>query len=265
MGKKKATVITVGLQKGGVGKTTTTGILAYFLAKDGYKVLAIDMDSQGNLTDLLSQQDDLEFFNERTILEAFEVGSVEDFIYPVNDNLHLLPSNDYLSTLAKLLYTDPEWKNKSNKVIALREILEPVLYDYDFIVIDTPPSLGEPMTNSICASDYVVLLAESSKWAFTAVPRFLETVEYAQKNINPDLQVLGILRTMNDVRRADSKAFVDLIKEYWPDLCFDEVIRRKAATGRISIEGLFDNKELSSALEQYQKFYKELMNRVQNG
>jgi chromosome partitioning protein len=252
-------VITIGLQKGGVGKTTTAGTLCYLLAQDGYKVLAVDMDSQGNLTDLLTQQDDNYFENGNSILEAFENGQADPFIFEVNNNLHVLPSNDYLSTLARFLYK--EWGGQ-NPAMALRELLEPVKDRYDYIIIDTPPSLGEPMVNAICASDYVVVLAESSKWAFNAIPRFLETVEYSQLKLNPELKVAGILRTMNDVRRADSKAFVQVIGEDYPELCFDVVIKRKASTGRISLEGLFDNKELNQALDQYQEFYKELMDRV---
>ncbi|MDM5451049.1 ParA family protein [Peribacillus simplex] len=249
MGEQRAKVITVGLQKGGVGKSTTSGVLAYFLSREKYKVLAVDMDSQGNLTDLLTQQD-IEYFEEKTVLEAFEDGSVEDYIYRVNDYLHVVPSDDYLATLAKRLYTSDEMKYITDKNLGLAGILEPVIHDYDFIVIDTPPSLSEPMVNAICASDYVIILAESSKWAFTAVPRFIETVDMAKERVNPDLEVLGILKTMNDSRRADSKAFSELIKEEWPDLCFDVIIKRKPATGRIPMEGLFDNKELSSALEQ---------------
>lgn len=251
-------IITIGLQKGGVGKTTTAGTLCYLLSNNGYKVLAVDMDSQGNLTDLLTQQED-GYFAEKTILEAFESGQADSFIYEVNDYLHVLPSDDFLATLARFLYRKYKGSNIS---LALRELLDPVKDRYDFIIIDTPPSLSEPMVNAICASDYVVVLAESSKWAFNAIPRFLDTVEYSKTNVNPGLEVLGILRTMNDVRRADSKAFVEVIGEVYEDLCFDVVIRRKASTGRISLEGLFENKELDQALIQYVEFYEELLTRV---
>lgn len=254
-----AKVITIGLQKGGVGKTTTAGTLAYFLSQEGKKVLAVDMDSQGNLSDLLTQTE-VDFFSGRTIIEAFEAGQADPYIYPVNENLHVLPSDDYLATLAGFLYKQYKGKNIS---LALRELLDPIRDRYDYIIIDTPPSLSEPMTNAICCSDYVIVLAESSKWAFSAIPRFLETVRFSKENINPDLQVAGILRTMNDVRRVDSKVFVEVIGEEYPELCFDVVIKRKAATGRISLDGLFDNKELTQAVDQYQEFYKELMLRVE--
>ncbi|WP_353738326.1 ParA family protein [Peribacillus asahii] len=136
-------------------------MLAYFLSQDKNKVLVVDMDSQGNVTDLLTQED-VEYFEEKTVLEAFKDGSVEEYIYQVNDYLHVVPADDYLATLAKLLYTEMNYKNQN---LALKEILEPVIYDYDYIIIDTPPSLSEPMVNAVCASDYVIVLAESSKWA----------------------------------------------------------------------------------------------------
>lgn len=260
----KATVITVSIQKGGNGKTTTSGILAYMLARDGKKVLTIDMDSQGNLTDLLTQKD-IEFFEGQTILEAFETKDVLPYIYSVNDNIDILPADDYLATFPRLLYTGDQWKHLSEKSLALKEILDPILDQYDYVIIDTPPSLGEHMVNSICVSDYVVILAEGSKWAFTAVPRLMETIEFAQSNINESLKIIGILRTMNDSRRADTKAFVELIGERWPDLVFEVIIKRKAATGRLSMEGLYDNKELASAIDQYELFYKELLQRVSKG
>lgn len=255
-----AQVVTIGIQKGGVGKSTTAGLLSYLLSEEGFKVLALDMDSQGNLTDLLTGIEP-EDFEEQTILEAFENGDLEPYIVEVNENLHVVPTDDYLATLAKLLYTSPKYRN-TDKSTALRSLIEPIKDRYDFIIIDTPPSLSEPMTNAICASDHVIVLAESSKWAFTAIPRFLGTVNYAKEHVNPGLNVTGILRTMNDSRRADSKAFVELIGEEYPQLVFDTVIKRKAATGRLSIDGIFDSSEKKQAMEQYLEFYEEFKNRI---
>ncbi|MBT2757946.1 ParA family protein [Mesobacillus foraminis] len=252
-----AKVITFGIQKGGVGKSTTSGIISYLLANDGYKVLTIDMDSQGNVTDLLTNLEPSEFEGE-TILEAFEANDIKPYIHQVTENLHIVPADDYLATLARFLYTN----FRGNISLALNDLIEPVKGEYDFIIIDTPPSLSEPMVNAVCSSDYVVVLAESSKWAFTAIPRFIDTVEFAAKNVNPNVKVAGILRTMNDSRRADSKAFVELIGEEYPNTVFKTVIKRKASTGRIAIEGLFENKELNEALDQYYEFYHELKNRI---
>lgn len=137
--------------------------------------------------------------------------------------------------MAKVLYTSKEWSHVKNKSLALKTILEPIINDYDYILIDTPPSLSGPMVNAICAADYVLVLAEGSKWAFNAVSRFLETVYFMQEKINPGIEVLGILRTLSDARRVDSKAYIDVLGEMWSELVFDTVIKRKASIGRLSI------------------------------
>lgn len=194
----------------------------------------MDMDSQANVTDFLTQQD-IEVFERKTVLEGFMDWSVEDYIYMVSEKLHIVPSDGYLATLAKLLYTSKEWSHVKNKSLALKTILEPIINDYDYILIDTPPSLSGPMVNAICAADYVLVLAEGSKWAFNAVSRFLETVYFMQEKINPGIEVLGILRTLSDARRVDSKAYIDVLGEMWSELVFDTVIKRKASIGRLSI------------------------------
>ena len=144
-----AKVITFGIQKGGVGKSTTSGIISYLLANDGYKTLVVDMDSQGNVTDLLTNLEPDEFAGQ-TILEAFEEENIKPYIYKVTENLHVVPADDYLATLARLLYTN--YKNR-NISLALNDLLEPIKDEYDFIIIDTPPSLSEPMVNAVCSSD----------------------------------------------------------------------------------------------------------------
>lgn len=255
-----AITITIGIQKGGVSKTTTTGIVAHLMTQEQKRVLVVDMDSQGNVTDLLTQLDP-EKFEGRTILEAFEEMDADQYIIKVNDYLDVLPADDFLSTLPRWLYMD-YMKTRKPVSLALYELLRPLQDRYDYILIDTPPSLSEHTINAVCASDYVVVLAESSKWAFTAIPRFIATAEHAAKKLELNLKVTGILRTMNDSRRADSKAFVQLIGDEYPELVFDTVIKRKAATGRLSFEGFEDNKELESALEMYKGFYEELKTRI---
>lgn len=253
-------VITVGLQKGGTGKTTTAGILCYLLAKDGNKVLAVDMDSQGNLSDLLGNSDN--YYQGWSIIEAFEDMDTSGCIHNVGENMDLLPANDFLSMFAKWLYMKSDYRHKTHQ--ALKDLLEPIKDQYDYIIIDTPPSLAEPMVNAVSASDFIIVLSEGSKWAFDAIPRFLETIETGKQMVNPEIEVLGILRTLNDVRRSDSKVFVEVIGETYPELVFDTIIKRKAATGRISFEGLFENKELKEAIIQYKLFYKEVLQRVES-
>ncbi|HER2025508.1 AAA family ATPase [Bacillus infantis] len=118
-----AKIITSGLQKGGVGKTTTAGTLCYLLAEDGYKVLGVAMDSQSNLSNLLTKYD-YTYFEGSTVLEAIEAGDIEPYIYKVTENLHVLPSNDNLETIANFFYI--QWKGR-NQSLALHELLGPLV------------------------------------------------------------------------------------------------------------------------------------------
>lgn len=255
-----AITISFGVQKGGASKTTTAGIVAHLFSQDS-RVLAVDMDCQGNLTEMLTNIAADEF-HERTILEAIKENDASPYIHQVSDVLHVLPANNLLTLLPRYLYQAHGFDDSSIYKV-LDQILEPIRDRYDWIVIDTPPALSEATMNSLVASDFVVVMFESSQWCYSAIPNFLESVVLAQ-GLNPRLQVAGILRTLNDVRRSDAKAFNDLIAEEYPDITFETVIRRKAAAGRLAISGFNpnENKELDEALEQYRNFYEELRKRV---
>lgn len=261
-----AITITMGIQKGGCGKSTTTGILSYLLKEDGYRVLAIDMDSQGNLTELLSEQPSNEFMG-KSILEGIQQNDIKRYIVPISGNLDLLPANNFLATLPRWIYTGKTYKGETinfsgNPSLILDNVLDQVRDDYDFIIIDTPPSLSEQTTNALCASEYVVVLFESSNWCYSAIPNFMDSVISANEFGKRDTKVVGILRTLNDVRRNDAKAFNEMIEEDYPDDVFQTIITRKAPTGRLALYGFSENPELKQALEQYKSFYKELINRV---
>ncbi|RKJ52631.1 ParA family protein, partial [Butyricicoccus sp. 1XD8-22] len=180
-----AKVITLGLQKGGVSKTTTTGILAHLFSKDKKKVLAVDMDSQGNLTELLTDVPANEFID-RSVLEAIAYKQPEKYIYKVNEYLDILPANNFLALLGRWMYT--KRLPNSEEIIdftgqpyeQLDIILNMIRDQYDYIIIDTPPSLSEQTTNALIASDYVIVLYESSKFCYSAVPNFMDTLSFAQ-------------------------------------------------------------------------------------
>lgn len=252
-----AKVITFGIQKGGSAKTTSCGITAYLLSKR-YKVLAIDLDSQGNLTEFLTQRDIYDFHG-NTIFEAMKAQSPLNKIHKINDRLHIIPADDHLAIFSRWLYSDYK---KGNPSLVLAKTLEPIKRNYDFVLIDTPPALGDQTINALSASDAIVTMFETSKFCYSALSRFFETVEHVKAKVNPTLTVAGILCTMIDNRRVDTKALLELVNEEYKDLCFSTVIQRKAATGRIAIAGLFDNPEAPQAVEQYEVFVKELLDRV---
>jgi chromosome partitioning protein len=255
-----ALTISLGIQKGGCSKTSTSGILIHLMNNDGKKVLAIDMDSQGNLTELLTSRPCMDF-EKQTILEAITEKDPERYIYRVSDKLDLLPANNLLAMLPRHLYQEFGFNNAAI-YFQLSELLKPLKDKYDFIIIDTPPALSEHTLNALVASDFVIVMYESSQWCYSAIPNFMGSVEVA-KNLNPNLRIAGILRTLNDVRRYDAKEFNEMIQEEYPELVFETIIRRKAATGRLPIFGFEENKELTDAIDQFVPFYKELLKRVQ--
>jgi chromosome partitioning protein len=251
-----AKVITFGIQKGGSSKTTTSGIVAYLLSQS-HKVLAVDLDSQGNLTELLTQRDIYDFHGS-TVFEALKERNARKHIKVITDNLHILTAEDHLATLASWLYAN----YNGNKSLLLMETLEDVQDDYDYIIIDTPPALGEQTINALAASNAVVAMFEASKFCYSALGRFLETIVHVQNLVNKDMKIAGILRCMIDTRRTDNKALIELVEEEYKDLCFKTIITRTAATGRLSINGFNGNPELTQALAQYQGFVEELLERV---
>lgn len=253
-----ATVITYSLQKGGVGKTTTCGLSAFLLSEMGYKVLAIDMDSQGNLTQLVSGYDDLEVFYQNTIKEALELGDVDPFIKVASDNLHYVAADDYLVLIA-------DYKGPIPKTTLLRNAIQKVKEEYDFILIDTPPNLSIQTINSLIASDYVVIMFETAKFSYNAIPRFIDSITGARDNGNPNLKIAGILATLSDARRTDNKELLELIHEEYDDLVFKTTIHRRAAISRLSVYGFFDNPEIRQATETHRNFIKELLERVYKG
>ncbi|WP_077324118.1 ParA family protein [Virgibacillus siamensis] len=262
-----ATIISLGLQKGGVGKSTTAGVLAHLLVRDGSKVLAIDMDSQGNLSELLTDLPSNDFVG-KSVFEAIITKQPKDYIYEVNENLHLLPANNYLALFARWLYTkrigtnDERLPYDGTPYEQVHIMLEEIKDDYDYVVIDTPPALSEQTTNALVASDYVITLFECSKFCYSAIPNFLDSIYAAQERKLNKVEPIGILRTLTDKRRTDAKMFNEIIAGDYPDLVFDTIISRKASTGRLSFYGFEDNHEINDALSQYEDFYKEVLNRM---
>lgn len=249
-------IISFGIQKGGSSKTTTSGVTAYLLSKQ-HRVLAIDMDSQGNLTEFLGRKD-VAYFSGQTILEAMKDGDITNYIFEITDTLHLVPSDDLLATFSRWLYND----HRGNKSNVLLETLKPVMEQYDYIILDTPPALGDLTINALSASDRVVAMFEASVFCYSALGRFLETCWHVREKVNPRLAVAGILRGLIDARRTDNKALISQVAETYGELCFDTVLTRNAAAGRLPLVGFENNGELDKAVRQYEYFVKELLERV---
>lgn len=256
-----AKIITFGISKGGCSKTTTAGVVAHLLS-ESQKVLVVDIDSQGNISSLLTGVLDIcNVFEEKTILEAILEKDVRPYIIPVTDFLHVVPSNDFLAQLSVHLRSGDY---SGNPYLALKEALSPIMEEYDYIIIDTPPALGDQTINAVACSDYAVILFDGSQFCYYAIQKFMEICEAARNNLGSTVEVAGILFSIVDPRTSDTKAMIEIIDEEYPDLRFSSLIKRKATTKRLAIYGFQENRELRDAIEPYKPFIKELLERVKN-
>jgi chromosome partitioning protein len=250
-------VISVGLQKGGVGKTTTTAILAYLLSKE-FKVLAIDFDSQGNLTSILSQKS-IYNYSKSTVFEACVNRNPKPHIKKLTENLHILPADDMLATFSNWLI---QKKFIDNSRI-LRDTIEVIKNDYDFILIDLPPNLGEQTINGLCASDYAIAMLQSEPFSYDALDKYIGTLSHIQEHKNPNLILCGILPTLLDSRTIIDTAIINKARQEYEDVVFKTTIRRKNRLKEFSITGIQDtSKSDIMALEAYYSFVEELKLRV---
>lgn len=206
-------------QKGGVGKTTTTLNLGAYLAAAGKRVLVVDLDPQGNATSGLGI-DHREL--EHSLYDAL-VGTKQphEIRYQTNhDGLHVMPTNQNLAGASI------ELVNHENREFRLSQVLDVLREEYDFILIDCPPSLGLLTLNGLVASDKVVIPIQAEYYALEGLGQLLRTVELVRQNLKPELDVFGAVITMFDSRTKLSKDVMTELYKHFPDKIFRSVIPR---------------------------------------
>ena len=211
--------IAIANQKGGVGKTTTAINLSACLAEAGQRVLTIDFDPQGNATTGLGLEKEQ---IEDTVYELL-LGdcTLEDCLMrDVQENLDVLPSDSNLAG-AEIELLDVE-----NKESVLNGYLETIRDQYDFIIIDCPPALGLMTLNVLTAADSVIIPIQAEFYALEGLSQLVKTIHAVTKNLNPDLDILGILLTMYDGRTNLSVQVRDEVESYFGDTVFKTVIPR---------------------------------------
>lgn len=263
--------ISINLQKGGVGKSTTTGIIAYLLSKRKKRVLVVDMDSQGNVSTLLAQRPVFSFQFE-TVAEAVYDEDPKAYMVSINDYLDLLPADDLLALYPELIkgLAEDQLDDEGNVIAVarqghpityLKQTLEIVKSEYDYILIDCPPSLDERTTSALTAADYVLTVMQCETYAFEALPRFFETLMSAKQN-NPKMAMLGISAQMLD-RYGLNNDVLDLAREQYGDIVFNTVIRRLARIAEFSAIGIQESRaEQREALRQYEELLDEVLTRI---
>ena len=233
----KAVVLAVSNQKGGTGKTTTCENLGIGLAQEGKKVLLVDTDPQASLTVALGypRPDELPF----TLSDAMEKIMMEQPFAPGEGLLHhpegvdLMPANIMLSGLEVSLV------NAMNREKILKQYLDTVRREYDFILLDCMPSLGMLTVNALAAADQVLIPVQAQYLSAKGLEQLLQTISKVRRQINPKLKIEGILLTMVDSRTNYAKEISALIREAYGNniKVFSTDIPRSVRAAEISAEG----------------------------
>jgi chromosome partitioning protein len=248
---KTAEVIAFANQKGGVAKTTTTLNLAVAFAESGYRVLCIDLDPQGNLT----------------MSQGIDPDKVEKSLYDVlvNDmpisEIILKREIDIAVASIDLAGAEIAMSTKIGRERSLEKALKEVEGDYDFVCIDTPPSLGLLTINALTAANKVIVPVQCEYLSMRGLVQLQNTLKMIQENLNPDVRIEGILPTMLDSRTIHAKEAVEILEENFGDLVFQSRIKKAIKFAEAPVKGasVLKYDSTSSAANYYRELAKEVL------
>lgn len=246
-------VISLLNHKGGVGKTTSVINIGAGLAHKGRRILLVDLDPQANLTVSLGIPR-----QPITIYECMRGESeLEPFRY--KDNLDVIVSTLDLSG------AELELINEAGREYILRELFETVREDYDYIIIDCPPSLGLLTLNALAASDYVYIPLQTEFLALQGLAKIKQVVDKVKFRLNRNLEIGGVIGTMYDGRKILNRDVMDTIRKYFGEKVFDTLIRDNVALAEAPSQrkDIFDYSPGSIGAEDYMNLCQEIIQRVE--
>ncbi len=249
-----ARIISVVNQKGGVGKTTTSVNLSAYLSHHGKSVLLIDLDPQANASSGLGIDYQNIPYGLYEVLSG--VYSLNDIIHPtVHQSLHLAPANQNLAA------ANIELVAESDREYKLLNLLKEINNRYDYIIIDSPPSLGILTINGLVAADEILIPVQCEYYALEGLGQLLSTIDLIKENIKPQLKILGALMTMYDDKHKLTNEIFNELYRYFPNRIFRTVIPRNIRLAEAPSYGRsilhYDNK--SKGAKAYDKLAREII------
>ena len=224
-------IIVVANQKGGVGKTTTSINLAAALQRINYKTLLVDLDSQGNATSASGLNRSTEKASVYDVLMGLK--NIEDcFVTSQHDGFTLLPSN------SDLMAAEIELLNTNNRESVLKEKINSISREFDYILIDSPPSMNILTLNALAAANEIIIPVQCEYYALEGMSGLLESIYKIKETINPNLQIKGVLRTMFDSRNSLSVEVSAQLKKYFGDKLFWTFIPRNVRLAEAPSHGM---------------------------
>jgi chromosome partitioning protein len=225
--EKKGEVIAFANQKGGVAKTTTTLNLAVAFAEAGHRVLAVDMDPQGNLT--MSQGIDPDSVDRSMFDVLVHHISIREVIRK--------REIDVACASIDLAGAEIAMSTQIGRERSLQKALRPVLEDYDFVCIDTPPSLGLLTINALTAADKVIVPVQCEYLSMRGLVQLQNTLSMIRQELNPDIEIEGILPTLVDSRTVHAKEAIEILEENFGDRVFATRIRKTIRFAEAPVKG----------------------------
>ena len=248
-----ARIISIFNQKGGVGKTTSVVNIASALGKLGKKVLVVDIDPQGNATSGLGVDKN----SHKTIYSLLLNSNFEDgYLKETSSkNVSLIPAN------SELAGTEVELVNLEDRELRLKNALEKFENDFDYILIDPPPSLGQLSINALVASDSIIIPIQAEYYALEGVSELVKTYNLVKDTLNKDLEIEGVLISMFDGRNNLALEVLEEVKKYFKSKVFKTSIPRNIRVAEAPAYGLsvIDYDENSKGAKAYMKIAKEIV------
>lgn len=247
----KAKVMAIANHKGGVGKTTSTATFGAVLASMGKKVMLVDLDAQANLTQALTDVEP-----EQTIYDAFkEAKRIAPLI--INNNLHLIPSGEEFATIDLIL------PGMMEREYRLKDFLSSYMGEYDFILIDCPPTLGLLLQTALVAADGLIIPTTAEALPYKGLKMLMGSLQAVQKRLNPSVKLLAILLTRYNGRKLN-KAVQDYLVSNYPDVVLKTVIRENIAVAEAPLahKSIIDYDPACNGSQDYTAAVKELLSRM---